>query len=248
MAELPNVQAPLLVLPDDASLLQLLVSAALASYFGTETKFSILSKNPAHAVQLRKFVENVSVRSDLPSSQYILTLKSPDVQVKSVRWEQQAGKVQIYLDLQAGTLVENQLQLTLPEKTTDLIVLLGNTTVNGLDPDLSENNDLFQNVAIFGIGSELNLGDDYQYTTSNLERLSTLGEQALETLNEQKLTANVAQLLMAAIFLETDYLKTGVKTSEIFLSLKKLADAGAQTADCAEIITSLTSIDNAQRG
>jgi nanoRNase/pAp phosphatase (c-di-AMP/oligoRNAs hydrolase) len=102
-----------------------------------------------------------------------------------------------------------------------------------------QNKQFFKNIKLFSIGTDLNLGEEYEHSSFNRPNLTTLAEQVFTSLEGDKIQKEVAQLLFAGIFAETNNLKSVIKSNEVFLNLKKLADLGARTTEVDKVLSKI---------
>lgn len=244
MADLPNSKKAAILLKTNPSKAELLIAAALYQYFTNLNKQAevVFTRNESTASVLKSLVPTIVLKDKLPPKKVVLSLKRDGANVDNVQWQQDQDTLNIYVSLSQGAFDLADLKFTSTGADYDLAILPNVSNLTDLGELASENQQFFKDVKIFTIGSEPNLGDNYQYSSSNRPNLTTLGEQVLAVMDSNQMKAEVAQMLWVAIMLETENITKQLKSSEIFSALKKLMEKGAKAEKSAELTNKLTEL------
>lgn len=229
MATIPGANTYAITLKNNASAADIIATGAIYSALkGQSKKVEVLSskENPATA-KLKTLVPGVEVKTEIPPKQFVLSFKKGKSTVDKVQWQQDDAAVNIYVTLTKGMLNLRDINLKRNGTDYELMVLPGIAELGQLGSIAKDAQATIADLKLFSIGTDLNLGDNFQHTSSKKPELTTLSEQVVEALDAGKLSQEVAQLLYAGIMIETSNLTKPIKSSEIFVTLKKLADKGA---------------------
>lgn len=239
MANIPNTRKPAIFLKDNAKAPEIIAVAALYKFYTDNgSKPEVVANKTNQAVsKLKNLVEGIVVKDSLPPRKFVISVKKSGADIQNVQWQQDNESLNIYISMLEGALNNGGLRLDVTGADYDLAILPGVKSLEELGAVAQQNKGFFTEVKLFAIGSDLNLNEKYNHSSSNLPNLTTLAEQVLNSLDQGQIKAMVAQLLFAGIYLETQQLTSEVKSSEIFLNLKKLADKGAKTTNVKQLIT-----------
>jgi len=241
MSEFSNTKKPAVFLKTDATKEQILAAVILHSYLKSQTKplEIILPKNETVVGVLKSLAPDLVIKHELTPRKYILSFKKDDASIDNVQWQQDKDQINIYISLEKGTFVGNDYKFTTTGSDYDLAILPRISNLNQLGELASKNEAFFKEVKLITIGSELNPTERYKQVAINRPNISTLSEQIFTAIDQQLMTAETAQFILAGIMLETESLTKEIKNSEIFMTLKKLVDKGAKTDKTAEILAKL---------
>lgn len=238
MAELPTTKNPAIFITATATPSELLAAAALYTHLSsTIPTTSIIAPVSATTLAiLKQLLPTANVLTGLPAHKFVITLPKQDSEVEMVQWEQAGDIVKIYITMATGQLQTNQLKVSAAGADYDLAILLKVNSLSELGGLEKDNPDFFKTTKLFAIGSEPDLDPEYKLSISNKPQLTTLAEQLFAVIDSPQLAAQVSQLLLAGIMLETDNLSSDVASAETLAVIKKLVERGAQFSKNAAII------------
>jgi hypothetical protein len=250
MAGLPNAKKPAIFLKKQMPNSQLIAVAALYKHLATNDSQPeiVASADNQMTATLKKLVENLKVQSNLSPKKFVLSIKKSDSDIKNVQWQQDTDSLNIFIDLNSGNLSPQNLNFKTSGADYDVALLPGVQNLSQLGEIAEKNKQFFKETKLFSIGSDLNAGDEYSHSSSNRPNLTTLAEQVFSSIEGQTIKPEVAQLLFAGILAETRNLSTQIKSNEVFLNLKKLADRGAQTTAVKAIVDKISASEANGRG
>lgn len=236
MANIPNSKKPAIFLKDNAKAPEILAVAALYKYYvdnGSKPEV-IANKSNAAAAKVKALVEGAVIKDSLPPKKFVISVKKTGADVQNVQWQQDRENLNIYISAVDGLMNGNGLRFNVTGADYDLALLPGVKSLEELGA-LAQQKNFFMDVKLFSIGSDLNLNEKYNHSSSNLPNLTTLSEQVLASMDQSQIKAMTAQILFSGILLETKQLTSEIKSSEIFTNLRKLADKGAKTTSVKQI-------------
>jgi hypothetical protein len=233
MANIPSAKKPAIFLKDDMSHSHILSVAALYEFLkATNSKATVVAKQGNPSLQkLKALVPNLEVKHELPPKRFVVSIAKPDGDVENVQWQQDKDNLNIYITANAGDLSDSNVKLQAVGADYDLALLPAVKSLTELGDLFEKNKQFFKDTKLFAIGSDLNVDESYQHSSSNKPNLTTMSEQTYEAIESNAVNAKIAQLLFTGIIMETGNLRKDVKSSEIFNVMKKLADKGAKTTE-----------------
>ncbi len=230
MQNIQSAKSPVIALKTAAKEAELVGVAAmvLALRKAGAKKIIILTENETGVGVIKKLAGGeIEVVKTLPAKKFLISFKKDGSEVENVQWQQDDAAVKLYVTLASGKLSLADMRLESLGGDFDVLILPAIKQLSELGTIAEKNASVINDIKILGVGADLNLGDKYNYSSIYNSKLSTFAEQVFKAIGEQ-LDAPIAQLLVTGIMLETKNLTQAVISSEIFLTMKKLVDAGAR--------------------
>jgi hypothetical protein len=231
MADIPGAKKPIIFLKQQPKPEEIIATAVIYQVMKNQQKEVVVfaGEQNSGVAKLKELVPGIEIKNQLPPRKFILSFKKDSANVENVQWQQDEQFIKLFVTLSKGKLTANNLRIEVQGGDYDLAILPNVTELGQLGSFATTNADFFKDVKLFTIGSDLNLGDSYQYSSSNRPNTTTLAEQVYYTVGDGQLKPEHTQLLLSSIMLETSNLTKELKSTEIFMVMKKLVEKGAQT-------------------
>ncbi len=240
MANLPKAKKAAIMLKTNPKPEEIIAAAAVYIFLKSQNNSpTVITKNKPLISILKNLISDINIKENLPPKQFIINIKNKETQVNQVQWQQDDQGLSLFLTLSKGTINPNELNLKQKGADYDLVVLPHINELSQLGELGMQNQDFFKDTKLFSIGSELNLGDNYQHTSSNKPNITTLSEQVFYALDTNNIKEQTAQIIFSGIMIETNNLTKPIKSPEIFVTMKKLVEIGAKTDKINNIINKL---------
>lgn len=239
MADIPFSKKPAIFVKNQPKTEDLLATAVIYLALRNQQKEPtvIFSKNEQVANTLKSLVSGINIKHELPTKKFVISFKKDNANVETIQWQQDPDAIKIFVTLNQGKLNPADLKLDVAGSDYDLAILPNVSELAQLGDISSKNAEFFKDAKLFSIGTDLNLGDQYQISSSNKPNQTTLSEQVFYCLSEGNIKADQAQLLLAGIMHETKNLKADIKNPDLFVVMKKLVEKGASTAKVEETLS-----------
>ncbi len=238
---LPNATNPLILIPRNVAVHEILAIAAVYSNFREQAKNVRIALNSDSQVEeaLKAVIPNVSILNKIEPSHYQISLATDDAVVENVEWEVSEGKLNMYFQVGTGELNTKSLKINKTGSEFDHIIVVARNNLDDFGEIGTSLKQLKSTLKFYGVGVDLNLEDKFVFDSTYFDTLDTLAEQVLTSFENSELKRPTANYLLASVLNQTQDFKIEVKNSELFISMKKLFDSGASIGAARELINKL---------